>query len=103
MSRDLISHFNCKCLNDILDTDESVHNFDSTKHGTRIIQSLDYSRITFQTFVRFRNKIINSDGMCTKDRKEEDFRSIPLFFCPICGTKSKLNIPEGSYYVRFKK
>jgi len=103
MSDRVYSHMNCNCLKSIIKADEDNHNYDTEQFGTRVIKSVVTSWITFQTFVRFRVKVTNNFNECTKDRLEEDYKSIPIFFCPICGEKSKQEIPKDSFYYKLNK
>lgn len=96
---------NCECLQSIIKNDEDGHLVDSKQCGSQIIKTpnRESSEVIFKTFVSYHHKIIDSSNNISKDKVEPYYCSIPFLFCPICGTKSKQDIPENSFYFKFQK
>ena len=85
---------NCNCLQDIIEYDENSLISITTKPLK--------SEIIFEIIGLYRETICERETI-VKDRNEECGKSVPFLFCPICGMKSKLNIPKGSFYRKFQK
>ena len=94
---------NCQCLQSIIETDKKKYTFEDDNLGQKTTcKANDNSKIIFECYTSFHKTVISNDR--TKfDRKQEDYCGIPFFYCPVCGTKTKLNIRNNSYYSQFQK
>jgi len=95
---------NCKCLQSIIIQDEKKHTMNEDRLDTRTIQEPNGNgQIIFECFTSFRNKKINLKTHRTEiDRNEKDFCGVPFLYCPICGIKTKHEIPTESFYAQFQ-
>jgi len=95
---------NCKCLQSIIEQDEKKHTMDEERFDTRTIQNPNGNGvIIFECFTSFRNKRINLKTQITEiDRNEKGFCGVPFLYCPICGSKTKHEIPTESFYAQFQ-
>lgn len=94
---------NCECLQSIIENDKKKHTMNISRFGENTIQEPnDCSEIIFECFTSYRSKYIDSKNYVTKNRTEKDYSGVPFLYCPICGTKTKHDIPEDSYYHQFQ-
>jgi hypothetical protein len=96
---------NCQCLQSIINNDRNKHTIESERFGCKTIQTPnENSEIIFECLTSYRSKSINLNTNRTeKDRNEQDYCGVPFIYCPICGCKTKLDIPTESFYAQFQK
>jgi len=95
---------NCECLQGIIKQDEKRHNFVSETSDLKITQTPISATINFFTNVIFHNKKVDLEhNYLRKNIRDNEFHTIPFLHCPICGTKTKQDIPEDSFYHKFQK
>ncbi len=94
---------NCKCLQKIIENDKVKHTFSKDEHGIKTTQTAESVHIIFECITNFRIKknSIKNDSLVNKNDEEQC--GIPFFYCPLCGTKTKNNIPESGFYSQFNK
>lgn len=99
----LNSKMNCNCLQSIIENDRGKHNVDETQLGRKIVQKTLGVEIFFGTIMAYTNlQWCHVDGMITV--REKDCCGIPLFFCSICGKKTKYDSPhKESFYYKIQK
>jgi hypothetical protein len=95
---------NCQCLQSVIENDQKKHTVTDECHdGTTFIQTAtDKSLIIFNCLTFYRKKVVDKFGRASLDRLEDEHCNIPFLHCPICGTKTKHNIPEESFYHQFQ-
>jgi hypothetical protein len=96
---------NCQCLQSIIENDKNKHTVDEDRmDGCKTIQTPnEHSQIIFKCLTSYRTQVIDNINRIIKDRNEQDCCGIPFLHCPICGTKTNLDIPKESYYTQFEK
>ena len=116
----LNKRMNCECLQCIIRKDDKRFTFDREERGIRYIsKSNERGTINLFSDVSYRIKKINmkngnilreNDGYNTNmkighvfmDRNESEKISIPFLFCPICGTKSKIETHPDDFYTKLQ-
>lgn len=107
---------NCDCLQCIINNDDKRFTYDNEACGIRTIsKSNERSFVSFDCNVSFRLKKINTHTS-NKFRDSENYKMyipvgkdfmdktvtektcIPFLFCPICGTKSKIETQIDDFY-----
>ena len=95
---------NCECLQTIIANDSKKHTIEENRGGIKTIQtSNECGEIIFECFTSYKNKVFDSKNNLVIDRNEKDTCGIPFLYCPICGTKTKHDIPKESFYEKFQK
>lgn len=98
---------NCECLQSIIEHDKKTHTIENEiLGGYKIIQTPydDCSRIILECLTSYRSIGINfNTGRKEQDIPEHDHSTLPILYCPICGCKTKHNIPTESFYSQFQK
>ena len=101
---------NCKCLQSIIENDKNSHNRQESitryeEELTIIETPIDKGEIIFNCFTIYRRESIRTNEMQSRlisSLRKEDEKSIPLFYCPICSTKTKHTITQDSFYYQFQ-
>lgn len=94
---------NCNCLQSILDYESDRHTVVESLYDFQSIEkSTDNGQIFFIYRIPYTRRVIRKDGRFTIDEthKFRDSDVIPIFFCPICGKKTKINVMEGDFYYK---
>ena len=103
---DLDKIMNCKCLQSIIENDKESHNLSQTRYeGDSTLKEtpIDKSEITFNCTTLFKKEVVSTKGKTIINRTEKYHRNIPLFYCPICSTKTKHNVPQDdSFYYQLQ-
>jgi hypothetical protein len=108
---DINGLMNCQCLQGIIQNDMSRHTFedkDDCNRGFREPKLFhrqtaeDRSHVLQATCLTFYRDERFEKGRAYIDRVDKEYSNIPFLYCPICGTKTKHNIPEESFYHQFQ-
>ena len=100
---DLDKIMNCKCLQFIIENDKESHNLSQTKYGESLKETpIDKSEITFNCTTLFKKEVVSKHNETIINRTEKNHRNIPLFYCPICSTKTKHTIIQDSFYYQIQ-
>lgn len=96
---------NCKCLQSIIENDKESHNYSQTRYkgdSTFKETPIDKSELSFNCTTSFKKEVVNTHGETIINRIEKGSKNIPLFYCPICSTKTKHTITQDSFYYQFQ-
>lgn len=107
---DINGIMNCQCLQGIIQNDMSKHTFEDKDECNRGLEELklfhrqtakDCSQIQLTCITFYRDEKFDK-GRAYIDRMDKDECNIPFLYCPVCGTKTKHDIPEESFYHQFQ-
>ncbi len=95
---------NCKCLQSIIENDNTGRDEQWMGLRTIVVPYDKYvSPITFECSTSYRRTVIDLEtNRTTYDRDEQKSCGIPFLYCPICGSRSKHEIPKDSFYYKFQ-
>ena len=80
---------NCECLESIIENYQKRHNVvHEWWDGVKVNETANNSKIQFNCLTTYRKKVVNKLGEITMDRLEDASYTIPILFCPICGTRN---------------
>lgn len=105
MNKDKLDQImNCNCLQSIIEHDKNANTFDNKNKNGHVHSKKadDTGEIILESLVSYQHKIIGTYNISIKDRMEHENKSIPFLYCPLCGTKSKHDIPVDSWYFKFQ-
>jgi hypothetical protein len=95
---------NCECLQSVIENDKNKHTIEYVDHGgVKTTKISNDSKIIFECVTSYRVKKIDNRNYIIKNRNEEEFCGIPFLYCPICGSRTKLDIPKKTFYDQFQK
>ena len=91
---------NCNCLQNIIKNDQNKYNSEHEMLGKKYIFTPNSNGIViFECITEYRSKIIDSNtNRVEKNVGQTDNCGIPFIYCPICGKKTKTDVPEESFY-----
>ena len=94
---------NCECLQSIIENDNEKYSMEEERFGEKNIFTSNSNTIIFECVTSYNHKQFDSKKQIVKDKNEKNYCGIPFLFCPICGVKTKINIPKNNFYAQFQK
>jgi hypothetical protein len=103
---------NCECLQCILEERKNAYTNEKEEFDRTITEiAYDNGDISLECYMGYFQKIVakKHSKMGVKynelesQRNERYLNSIPFFYCPICGCKTKIDVNKSSFYFQLQK